>query len=84
MSDIGVRSIGIKRAQCHLMLKGLTYDFNRTAYLLKVQFWKCIDRVGAPIRPRDGMAYRWPENALGATENDIECDVMPPTRSAFR
>lgn len=48
MGGIGVRSIGIKRAQCVLMLKNLAYNLKRTAYLLKVNFWKGIDRIGAP------------------------------------
>jgi len=48
MGGIGVRSIGLKRAQCHLMLKNLAYNLKRTVYLLKVKFWEGIDRVGAP------------------------------------
>ena len=48
MGGIGVRSIGLKRAQCHLMLKNLAYNLKRTAYLLKMKFWEGIDRIGAP------------------------------------
>ena len=48
MGGIGVRSIGLKRAQCNLVLKNLAYNLKRTVFLLRVKFWDGIDRIGAP------------------------------------
>jgi len=38
MGGIGVRSKGLKRAQCHLMLKNLACNLTRTVFLLKMSF----------------------------------------------
>lgn len=59
MGGIGVRSIGLKRAQCQLVLKNLAYNLKRTVYLLKAKFWKGIDRIGAPkTSPVPAMGVR--------------------------
>lgn len=85
MGGIGVRSIGLKRAQCQLALKSLAYNLKRTVYLFKVKFWKGIYRIATSKKsPGWMMGYRVPESGIGATEFDIEGGLMPQNRSVFR